>query len=114
MSDIKRNPEWRERKWYQNQTFPLLPYVTTRKPDTHNTWSFSFEWLFFKIWSRDSFDFELAIVFDPGHWGIGVTALLPYLRLVCCIPTHWKVSRVWSKWTSRKSEILKKQYYGED
>jgi hypothetical protein len=46
----------------------------------------SFHWLFFRIWTRDSFDFELALVFDPSHWGIGITALLPYLRFVCTIP----------------------------
>ena len=109
--EVKRNPNYKERKWYTNETFPLLPYITTRKSDKHNTSNFSFHWLFFKIWSRDSFDFELALVFDPSHWGIGITALLPYLRVVCTIPTHWKVDRVWSKWTSRKPKILKEQYY---
>jgi hypothetical protein len=56
----------------------------------------------------------LALVFNPGHWGIGVTALLPYLRFVCAIPTHHKIIMFWSKWTSRKPRKLKEQYYGKD
>jgi hypothetical protein len=109
MSNIQRNPEYKERKWYNNEIFPLIPYITTKKSNEHNTSCFSFHWLFFKIWSLDTFNFELALVVDPSHWGVGITAILPYLRFVCTIPTHWKVGMVWDKWTSRKSKILKQR-----
>jgi hypothetical protein len=74
-----------KRTWYNNEIFPLIPIYRPKKSDEHNTAGFSFSWLFIKIWSLDAFGFELAVNVD-GHWGIGVTAILPYLRVVLCIP----------------------------
>jgi len=37
------------------------------------------------MWTLDHIDFECAIVFSD-HWGVGVTAILPYLRIAICIP----------------------------
>ena len=80
-------------KWYNRHIFPLVPVITTIKADKHNTSGFSFSWLFFKFWSLDSFQFELA--FNVGtHWGIGITFILPYLRGVIAIPCPVKLS-IW-------------------
>lgn len=82
------------KKWYKRNIFPLVPIVECRKADQYNTSNFSFRWLFFTIWSRDSFDFELSIVLDT-HWGLGVIGMFPYLRWCVAIPcppkfTYWK------------------------
>jgi len=89
------------RKWYNNHTFPIIPLLTKTKGDEHNTNHIRFNWLFFRVWSRDAFDFELAVVFDPSHWGVGITALLPYLRVVVAIPTNEMISTWWIKHTGR-------------
>lgn len=82
---IELNENQKLRKWYNNVTFPLLPVLTIRKANKHSTSVFGFNWLFFRIWTLDSFAFELTLVADT-HWGIGITAILPYLRIVVCIP----------------------------
>ena len=79
------------RKWYNAAKFPLVPVFIVRKANKYNTSGFSFDWLFIRIWSRDSFDFEVALTIDPTHWGIGLTALLPYLRVVLCLPFPYKI-----------------------
>lgn len=71
--------------WYKNDRFSLLPKLKLKKADKENTSSFIFNWLFIKIWSLDSFQFEIAFVISE-HWGIGFTMILPYIRIVCCIP----------------------------
>lgn len=76
---------YRKEKWYNKNVFPLIPVITTRKADKHNTSRFTFRWLFFTIWTLDSFSFELAIV-ATTHWGIGLIGILPYLRWVVTIP----------------------------
>lgn len=75
----------KRQKWWNNYTFPLVPQLEIRKANKHNTWDLSFHWLFFKIWTLDGFGFEIAFVID-NHWGIGFTVIVPYLRLVACIP----------------------------
>ena len=82
---IKSNENQKPRKWYTNYTFPLVPVICYRNADENNTFSWYFHWMFFKVWTRDAFDFEIALTVDT-HWGIGVTALLPYLRIAVCIP----------------------------
>lgn len=42
------------------------------------------------MWSLETFQFEISLNIDT-HWGIGVTALFPYLRFVACIPLPEKV-----------------------
>lgn len=88
------------KKWYNHFKFPLIPIFQKRKADTHNSKWFSFDWLFLRLWSRDSFDFEIALTIS-SHWGIGVTMLLPYLRLVFCLPCPDKLSMWIYKKTSR-------------
>lgn len=75
----------RVQKWYNHNLFPLIPCIEVRKEDSRNTWNMSFRWLFFTIWTLDSFQFELAIVADT-HWGVGIIGVLPYLRWVCTVP----------------------------
>lgn len=77
--------EEKKRRWYNNYQFPIIPQLKTKPADRHNTARFSFSWLFIKIWSLDSFSFEVAFNISE-HWGIGFTFLLPYLRIVLCIP----------------------------
>lgn len=76
---------YRKEKWYNRNVFPLIPVITVRKANEHNTSSFTFRWLFFTIWTLDSFSFELAFV-ATTHWGIGLIGILPYIRWVVAIP----------------------------
>ena len=76
---------YRKEKWYNRNVFPLVPVITVRKANKHNTSSFTFRWLFFTIWTLDSFSFELAFVAST-HWGIGLIGILPYVRWVVAIP----------------------------
>lgn len=84
---IAENSEYisRKRTWYNNYNFSLIPTLNIRKADKYNTKSFQFNWLFIKLWSLDSFSFELSFTIS-SHWGIGFIGLLPYLRFVFCIP----------------------------
>jgi len=82
---IESNENRKPRKWYTNYTFPLVPVIWYRNDDEHNTFNWDFHWMFFRLWTRDAFDFEVALTVGT-QWGIGVTALLPYLRIVICIP----------------------------
>ena len=75
----------RKEKWYNKNVFPLVPVITVRESNEHNTSNFTFRWLFFTFWSLDAFQFELAFNIST-HWGIGITFLLPYLRGCIGIP----------------------------
>lgn len=72
-------------KWYNNHTFPLIPKIVIKGADNYNTSGFSFNWLFFKLWTIDSLCFELSIVAD-NHWGLGLIGLCFYFRWVIAIP----------------------------
>lgn len=76
--------------WYSNEKFPLIPLLRIKKGDKYNTNNFTFKWLFFTIWSLDSFCFEASLNIDT-HWGIGFTGLLPYLRIIVAIPCPDKI-----------------------
>lgn len=76
---------YKKEKWYNKNIFPLVPNITIKNEDEHNTSGFTFRWLFFRFWSLDNFQFELSLNIDT-HWGIGITFLLPYLRGVISIP----------------------------
>lgn len=88
-------------QWYRNWKFPLIPIMKIIEPDQYNTWWFSFKWLFLTIWSLDSPSFEIAIVAST-HWGIGVTAIVPYTRIVLCIPCPMFVENFIHKYFYRK------------
>ena len=89
--------EWyKPRKWYNNYSFPLVPTLDIKKANEYNTSGFTFHWLFLKLWSLDSFGFEIAFEIDT-HWGIGFVAIVPYLRIVLCIPCPNK----WQLWVYR-------------
>lgn len=97
-----RNPDYPLRnKWYNSYKFPIVPQLRTKPGDFHNTPGFTFEWLILKIWSLDSPGFEIALNCDT-HFGIGVTAILPYLRVVLCVPlpqkfSEWSMNNLWRK-----------------
>jgi hypothetical protein len=84
---------YRKEKWYNRNIFPLIPIITIKKVNEHNTSGFTFRWLFFTFWSLDAFQFELSFNID-SHWGIGVTFLFPYLRGVIAIPCPEKLG-IW-------------------
>ena len=92
---------YRKEKWYNRNIFPLIPIITTKKADEHNTKGFTFRWLFFTFWSLDAFQFELSFNIDT-HWGIGFTFLLPYLRGVIAIPCPEKLGFFIDRKLSRK------------
>jgi hypothetical protein len=87
---------FRNEKWYNKNIFPLVPVITIKKGDEQNTFSFTFRWLFFTLWTLDSFEFEIAITIST-HWGIGLIGILPYLRWVVAIPCPMKLGMWWDK-----------------
>ena len=99
----------RNQKWYNQSIFPLIPVITTKKADEHNTSGFSFKWLVFTFWSLDSFKFELSFHIDT-HWGVGVAFILPYLRGVIAIPCPIKLVIWIDRKTGRKPLSVKKMY----
>ena len=86
-------------KWYNNYKFPLYPKLELIPADKYNTSGFSFNWLFMKIWSLDSFEFEIGFTISE-HWGVGIIMIIPYLRIICCIPLPYN----WAKILTRKSQ----------
>ena len=84
MSEVENNYKQKE-EWYNKYIFPLVPIIRKRSGDKYNTSSFYFKWLFFSFWTLDFFSFEISLVADT-HWGIGFTALLPYSRVIICLP----------------------------
>lgn len=85
--------EYRKQKWYNRNVFPLIPIVSIRKADQHNTSGFTFRWLFFTAWTLDAVEFEIAVTID-SHWGIGLKGILPYLRWCISIPCPEKIA-IW-------------------
>jgi hypothetical protein len=79
-----------KQKWYNRHIFPLVPVISTKKRDEHNTKGFSFKWLIFSFWSLDHFSFEVSVNIDT-HWGVGFAFILPYLRGVVAIPCPQKL-----------------------
>lgn len=84
----------RRRKWYNNYDFSLVPILEIKEENEHNTAGFRFYWLFIKLWTLDTFSFELALNFSE-HWGLGITAIIPYLRIVLCIPSPNFMRKFW-------------------
>ena len=84
-NNIKDNIHIQRNKWYNSYIFSLVPILSMRKSDKHNANGFTFDWLFIKIWSLEHIGFELAVNIST-HWGIGITAIIPYLRIVICVP----------------------------
>lgn len=106
---IESRENRKPRKWYTNYTFPLLPVLTTMKADEHNTSGFSFHWLFFRVWTLDSFGFEVTLVADT-HWGVGITAILPYLRIAVCIPFPESFAIKVQRYLWRHPQAMKKHW----
>lgn len=99
----------RKKKWYRNEVFPLLPILSIKKSDYHNTSGFTFHWLFLKLWSLDAFTFELAFNIST-HWGIGITAIVPYLRIVFCIPCPMRLGIKIDRLLNRRPEVSKEYF----
>lgn len=108
MTELLQTTSTRRNRWYNNYHFPLVPIIDVRQANEHNTKSVSVNWLFFKFWTLDAFQFEVALVADT-HWGIGLTALLPYLRVVVCIPMPIKMQMWVQRNLWRKPAALNKQ-----
>lgn len=98
---------YRIEKWYNRNIFPLVPVITIKKADEHNTSGFTFRWLFFTFWSLDSFQFELSLVADT-HWGIGLIGIFPYIRWVIAIPCPKKLGILIDRNLGRKCQSLNK------
>jgi len=97
---------YKREKWYNKSIFPLVPIITIKKSEEHNTSGFTFMWLFFQFWTLDTFQFELAVNIDT-HWGIGVTFVLPYFRGVIAIPCSEKIRTFMYKYSSRKCRSVR-------
>lgn len=112
---LEQRPDQPDRsKWYRRQNFPLVPVWWTKPADKHNTKKFGFEWLFLNLWSSDSFEFELAFQIDPGHWGIGFTGHIPYVRIVCALRPPRQVVSFAMRYLWRKSPQQIKDYKDQD
>jgi len=109
---VTASGSYRNEKWYNKNIFPLIPVITTKKADEHNTYSFCFRWLVFTFWSLDSFQFELSFNIDT-HWGIGVTFIIPFLRGVIAIPCPVRLGIWINKRMDRKPLWLKKEHQWE-
>jgi hypothetical protein len=99
---------WSSKKWYNHHTFSLVPVLQIKKANYHNTSGFTFRWLFLEMWSLDSFAFELALNIDT-HWGIGVTAIIPYLRIKFTIPCPQKIG----SWSNNNLDRKPKSHYSK-
>lgn len=77
--------EQKPRQWYNSYEFPLIPQFKYRPGDKYNTDDFSLNWLCFKFWTLDYFDFEVSAGVNC-HWGLYINGILPYLRWVVGIP----------------------------
>jgi hypothetical protein len=102
----------RKEYWYNRNIFPLIPIITTKKADKHNTSGFTFRWLVFTLWSLDSFQFEISMNIDT-HWGIGFTGILPYLRWVVAIPCPERLGIWLDRNLSRRCAFQKEDYFNE-
>lgn len=91
----------KKRKWYNDYQFPLVPVLEIREANEHNTRSLSFSWLFIKLWTLDTPTFEVSLV-AGSHWGIGIAAIIPYLRIILCIPCPRRVDEFIYRYLSRK------------
>ena len=100
MEQVSVKENYKPKKWYNREIFPLVPIFETRKANSHNSKWFSFSWLIFKFWSLDSFGFQLAFNLDV-HWGFGITFILPYLRGVICIPCPYWLEKLIYKYLDR-------------
>lgn len=92
---------YQKEKWFKKDIFPLVPIIRIRKSNGHIINNFTFKWLFFTIWTLDSFGFELSMV-ATTHWGIGFIGILPYLRWVITIPCPEKLGNLINRKLSRK------------
>ncbi len=101
---MKENSNYKQPKWWNHPTFPLVPLFKYRPADYHNTAGWCFTWLGIKLWTLDAANFELAVVLDD-HWGLGVTAIVPYLRIAITIPMPMKMAMWLQKNLWRKSQI---------
>jgi hypothetical protein len=101
MADVKSYVSKVKDKWYNNCKFPLIPRLEIRKANEHNTKGFTFNWLFFTVWSLDSFSFEVSLV-CTGHWGLGVIGIFPYLRWAVTLPMPRQIDSWVSKNLDRK------------
>lgn len=93
--------EAKQIKWYNRGKFQILPRLVIIKESDYANGGFAFDWLFLRLWSLDSFSFEVAAVCDC-HWGLGLTAIIPRLRIVFAIPcpeklAAWSQRRLWRK-----------------
>lgn len=84
-------------RWYHWHRFAVLPRLRRRKADKYNTASFNFHWLVFRVWSMDSFEFNVQVELDDQ--GFTLRAMVPYLifgAFVPLFPSRWS-QRLWRR-----------------
>lgn len=88
----------RKHKWYKGYKFPLIPVleIDHRDEERDQIPGFYFHWLFIRIWTLFHIQFEIGLTLST-HWGVGVIMLLPYLRIVFCIPCPYWIERLVNK-----------------
>jgi len=101
---LSNNMKYYPKKAIKCGRFFFTPQIAYRKKNKYNSTNFTFNWLILNIWTLDHFDFEVAINIGT-HWGIGITMVLPYLRIVCCVPCPFFIERWVNKYLYRAPKI---------
>ena len=91
----------RNQKWYNKNTFPLVPLLWTRAEIGYRTSKFKFRWLFISVTSIDTLGFNLSVTFDFGSC-FGLKGEFFYLFWGLLIPFPEKINIWWDKLTSRR------------
>lgn len=85
-------------KWYRWHRFPLLPIFSCKPADKYNESSFTFSWLFLRVWSLMSPDLEIGVAIEDigGYFYLRI----PYLKIVVWFlwfPESWR-QKLWRRW----------------
>lgn len=101
--------------WYHWYRFPVVPHLRTRKENEHNTASFSFSWLVFRVWSMDSVEIKAEVSLDDQN--LVVRGMIPYLIFGVWIPVFpqsfmqklWRKSPRMRQWAREAKEERKRR-----
>lgn len=107
----------RELNWWEhyplhqlwcNDACPLVPRFKYRRGDEWNANNWSLHWLFFHIWTLESFSLSVDAAIEP-HDGIYIGTCFTYLRIIIGIrhtwyPWQYKLSRLIRRKPALKNE----------
>ena len=83
--------------WWQYPAFPLIPQFEYREGNERSSNNWSLSWLWFRVWTIDSFGVELSVELEST--GLNVKGIFGWLRVVIRViplPDGWDI------WLRRK------------